>query len=134
LSLWWSGGLFLSALVLFTLWADYRIKKAYKALARKRPNLTKAEFQSQMQPEVSADLSAFLWDQILFYVKPILTPHPDDNLFLDLKIDEDDVFEDWVDEWAENAGYYENSFAHYPNDVPPTIKNFGIWLESAPVC
>ena len=86
-----------------------------------------------MGVDCSPDVSQFLWDQTLFYVEPRLTPHPNDHLFEDLKIDDDDVAMDWTREWADRQGFHESNYPDWPENWPTTVRNFGKWLDMAPV-
>ncbi|MEM9311399.1 MAG: hypothetical protein AAGA34_08115 [Pseudomonadota bacterium] len=121
------------SLCVYTAFGYGSIRKAHIRTAARRPNLTEAEFRAMMEKECAPDIAQFLWDQCLSYVEPRLTPHPDDHLFDDLKIDDDDVSMDWTREWSERRGFHESNFQDWPSDWAPTVRNFGRWLEMGPI-
>jgi hypothetical protein len=72
-----------------------------------------------------------MWQQVLPYVEPHLTPHPDDRLLDDLCIDDDDIDMDWPQIWAEQQGISESDLPDWPKDWPLTVRNFARWLDLA---
>ena len=86
-----------------------------------------------MAQDCSPQVAKFVWEKALFYVEPKFSPHPDDHLFDDLMIDEDDVEMDWTREWAERQGFHESNYPDWPEGWPATVRNFGKWLDMAPV-
>lgn len=109
------------------------IRRAHQRVAARRPNPTRQEFLAMMREDCSVEVAEFLWAQTLSYVEPRLTPHADDLLFADLKIDDDDVSLDWTREWAERQGFDESDYPDWPEEWPVTVRNFGRWLDMAPV-
>lgn len=109
------------------------IRRAHERVLQKRPNPTEPEFLAMMRQDCSSDSAQFLWNQALSYVEPRLTPHPDDNLFFDLKIDDDDVAIDWTREWAKKRGFHASNYPEWPENWPATVRNFGMWLDMAPM-
>lgn len=81
-----------------------------RRLAAKRPSPTRREFLELLAGSVDENTAKWLWDQAGPYYEP-LTPHPDDLLSEDAKIDDGDWSMDWPKGW----------------DV--TIRNFGKWLD-----
>lgn len=69
--------------------------RAHKRVAVRRPNPTEDEFLAMMAQDCSPRAARFMWQQVLPYVEPRLTPHPDDLLIGDLCIDDDDIDMDW---------------------------------------
>ena len=123
---------FAAAVLALVIWRAVRNtgKTIERTLAR-RPNPTKDEFLAQIAPDVSRATAEFLWATILSYVAPRLTPHPDDHLWQDLPIDEDDVTLDWPRDFAKSRGRDLRSWPDWPDDRPVTVRNFGCWLDSA---
>ena len=119
-------------LTLFLSYGYWSIRQAHQRVAAARPNLSKQEFLAAMETDCSLEVSSFLWEKTLSYVHPRLTPHPDDDLILDLKIDDDDIAMDWPREWAELRDFHESHIPDWPDAWPATIKNFGRWLDMAP--
>ena len=78
----------LSVAMLYGYWS---IRKSHLRVAASRRNLTKQQFIALMESDCSTEAADFLWEKALFYVQPRLTPHPDDDLIKDLKIDDDDI-------------------------------------------
>ncbi|MFM5918421.1 MAG: hypothetical protein ACKOOL_12940 [Novosphingobium sp.] len=78
---------------------------------------------------MSLHAAQYLWDKTAFYIGPSLTPHPDDHLGDDLKIDDDDWSMDWPAEWARMQGIKPRDLPDWPSDWPPTIRNYGKWLS-----
>lgn len=120
-------------LTLWLMFGFWCIRKAHSRLIKKRPNPTRDDFLRDMGTDCSPKAAEFLWEQALPYVEPRLTPHPDDHLFDDLKIDDDDVSMDWPREWAQRQGFHESNFPDWPDDWPTTVRNFAKWLDMAPV-
>ena len=86
-----------------------------------------------MAADVSPQATAFLWATILLYVAPQLTPHPDDHLWQDLPIDEDDVTRDWPRDYADAYKRELDAWPDWPKGVPVTVRNFGVWLDCGPL-
>jgi len=112
-------------------WRNYH--RQLRALATRRPNPTREQFLEWMRVDVSQEAAEFLWENALFYLEPHATPHPDDDLIKDLPIDNDDIWLDWTLDWATLRGFHESNFPDWPEEIPPTIRNFGRWLDKAPV-
>lgn len=115
-------------------WGNTRRSVATIKASRRSPD--EDAFRALMQPDVSPEVSAFLWRMALPYASAWgLTPHPDD-LLSDLPIDEDDWSFDWPREWAEAKGFHESNLADWPDDWPDdwpvTVRNFGRWLDLGP--
>lgn len=117
---------FLALLVGYGWLSDWR---AHRRVTARRPNPTEAEFLAMMAPDCSAQAAQFMWDQLLPYVTPRLTPHPDDLLIDDLRIDDGDISMDWPVDWAEREGLAESDLPYWPNGWPLTVRNFARWLD-----
>ena len=85
-----------------------------------------------MEADVSSAAAEFLWETALLYLKPRLTPHPDDDLVRDLPIDSDDFSMDWPRDFAKRQGFHESSFPDWPEGWTVTVRNYGRWLDMAP--
>lgn len=120
----------LSAFLAYGYW---NIDRAHRRVAARRSNPTRGQFLTLMEPDCSPEVSEFLWEKVLNYIEPRLTPHPDDDLIKDLKIDDDDVGMDWPGEWAELRGFHESNFPEWPRDWPVTVRNYGRWLDLGPI-
>ncbi len=109
-------------------------RQVNSTLAR-RANPDQEEFLALMSPHVSTEASEFLWHAALPYLegKPWnLTPHPDDSLVDDLPIADEDWSMEWPLEWAAERGFHESNRPDWPDDWPPTIRNYGRWLDLGP--
>ena len=115
------------------LYGYWSIRKTHLRVAAIRCNLTKQQFIELMESDCSTEAADFLWDKALFHVQPRLTPHPDDDLIKDLKIDDDDIDMDWPRDWAEQRGFHDRNFPDWPKDWPVTIRNFDRWLDMSPI-
>lgn len=82
-----------------------------------------------MAADVSHDATEFLWDTALIYLRPKLTPHPEDDLVADLPIDSDDWSMDWPRDFARRHGFDEKIYPIWPEGWPVTVRNFGQWLD-----
>ncbi|MDN3646796.1 hypothetical protein QWY75_11345 [Pontixanthobacter aestiaquae] len=51
----------------------------------------------------------------------------------DLPIDEDDWGVDWPRIYSEGQGFHESHFPDWPENWLVTIRNYGRWLDMAPV-
>ncbi|MEQ5787997.1 hypothetical protein J3454_08845 [Erythrobacter sp. NFXS35] len=120
------------ALAIWMGFGFWGIRRAHAEVAARRPNPTEAEFLTMMADDCSPQAAQFLWGQATFYVSPGLTPHPDDDLIKDLRIDDDDIAMDWPRAWAEQRGFAESDQPEWPEDWPVTARNFGRWLDQGP--
>lgn len=82
-----------------------------------------------MEADVSPEAAAFLWNTTLIYLRPDLTPHPDDNLAIDLPILEEDWILDWPRDFAREQGLVESNLPDWPEGWQPTVRNYGRWLS-----
>lgn len=97
-----------------------------------RPNLSLAEFITQMSSDVAPDTAAFIYDETsepFSFFKAKLTCHPDDDFVTELPIDEEEWFEDWPTAWAQQQGIAGDSLPDWPTDWPTTVRNYGRWLD-----
>ena len=99
-----------------------------RTLAR-RPNPDRAAFIALLAGDVRPETAQYLWDKIADYVGPLLTPHPDDHLYDDLLIDDDDPVMDWLPEFAEIHGLEWKGWPDWPADWDSNVRNFVRWLE-----
>lgn len=104
-------------------------RRAHARVAVRRPNLTEAEFLAMMAQDCSPEAARFVWGQVLPYVEPRLTPHPDDLLLDDLCIDGDDIDMEWARAWADRLGVSERDLPDWPKDWPLTARNFARWCD-----
>lgn len=109
-----------------------KMSKQMRATQARRPSPSREEFLEIMMPDADREVAEFLWQKAIFYLEPHLTPHPDDDLGLDLPIDEDDWGMDWPREWAAIRGFHESNLPKWPEAWPPTLRNYGKWLQMSP--
>lgn len=124
-------GFVLAALAILLGLGFAMLRRDHARVAARRPNPTEAEFLAMMAQDCSPEAARFVWEQAIFYVKPRLTPHPDDLLFDDLRIDDDDIGIDWSRDWAEQQGLSESDLPDWPESWPLTVRNFARWLDLA---
>ena len=105
-------------------------ERKLRRLGASRPPMSRDEFMAMMQPEVSEEASAFMWEKALFYVKPHATPYPDDDLMRDLPIDHEDITLDWPEDWCNQQGVSVDALPEWPQGQTVTVRNFGRWLDS----
>jgi hypothetical protein len=116
-------------LLVWLAWGSRSIRKAHRHLAEKRPNPTRDEFLSMMRVDVDEDVSAWLWDQLQVYYRP-LTPHPDDHLIEEARIDDDDIGTDWMRDFAKAAGLdHGKAWPDWPAEWELTVRNFARFLQ-----
>jgi hypothetical protein len=123
----WAIGLTFLGLVLWR--AVHNSRKMVERTLARRPNPSEAEFMATMSGHVRVQTAAFLWETILPYVAPKLTPDPDDHLWRDLPIDEDDVTMDWPEHFAKANGLSRWKWPDWPEGDEVTVRNFGRWLD-----
>ena len=121
-----------TALPIALVYGYWSIRSVHQRVAARRGNPSKEQFLAEMMSNCTPEVSDFLWEKALFYVEPRLTPHPDDDLILDLKIDGDDIGVDWPQEWADERGFHDSNLPEWPKEWPATIRNFGRWLDMGP--
>ena len=130
---WLAGTLFVGGFLLIVGAIAWR--NTSRKIARtkaKRPSPTREEFIAMMKNDVSESTAEFLWDSAMENIEPWLAPHPDDDLVKDLPIAEEDWSMEWPRAYAERAGFHESNLADWPEDWPPTLRNFGKWLDRSP--
>jgi hypothetical protein len=116
----------------FAIWLGLGCLLNRRALARvaaRRPNPTEAEFLAMLTHDCSPEAARFMWEEVLSYVTPRLTPHPDDLLLDDLCIDDGDITMDWPSNWAERQELAESDLPDWPKGWPLTVRNFARWLD-----
>lgn len=118
----------LVALAAFVVWGRYSIGKAHRLLATRRPSPTREQFLAMLADDVDEDVALWIWDQTTFYYRP-LTPHPDDHLIRDARIDDDDVTMDWLPEFAATRGLPWKEWPDWPAEWELTVRNFARWLQ-----
>jgi hypothetical protein len=72
-------------------------------LAERRANLDEPGFVALLADSADADVAEWLWDELLVYWRPNLTPHPDDDFLRDLPIDPEEP-NDWLDRFCTSQG------------------------------
>ncbi len=122
----------LTAVAIALVYGYLSIRRAHHRVAARRSNPSREQFLAEMKFDCTLEVSDFLWEKTLFYLQPRITPHPDDDLILDLKIDDDDIAMDWPRDWAELRGFHDSNLPEWPKDWPATIRNFGRWLDMGP--
>ena len=121
-----------AGLSIFWIYGNRSIRRAHERVADHRPNPTRDEFLAAMKGDCPPEVSEFIWEKALSYVEPRLTPHPEDDLTKDLRIDDDDIAMDWPHAWAEQCGFHDSNLPDWPDGWPTTIRNYGRWLEMGP--
>ena len=108
------------------------IKRSLRCTAAKRPNLGREDFLAAMSGAgVRDEAAVFLWDTVLFYVSPQLTPHPDDVLGSDLPIDDGDWSMDWPRDFARKHGLRPDDLPAWPEGQASSLLDYGRWLSAA---
>lgn len=107
------------------------VNRALRHTAAKRDNLDREEFLAWMSREgVRCEASEFLWDTVLSYLTPHLTPHPLDILGVDLPIDDVDWGTDWPREFTRQYGHDIKALPFWPKGVEVSLLNYGRWLSA----
>jgi hypothetical protein len=99
-----------------------------RELLERRSNPSREEFVTLLADDADADVAEFLWDELLVYFKPLLTPHPDDNFIEDLPIDHDEP-NDWLAGFCKANGLRQRDVERWPENLPSTVRNFAKWLS-----
>ena len=108
------------------------LDRSLRRTAAKRPNIGREDFLAAMSSAgVRDEAAAFLLDTVLFYVRPQLTPHPDDVLGSDLPIDDGDWSMDWPREFVREHGLQQDDLRAWPDGQAPSLVNYGRWLSAA---
>jgi len=115
-------------LVTVLAYGNYSIRKTHKLLAKRRPNPTREQFIKLLAPDVDGDVASWLWDTTCPYYQP-LTPHPEDHLIKDARIDDDDVTMDWLPTFAKSRQLNWKDWPDWPKGWELTVRNFARWLQ-----
>jgi hypothetical protein len=116
------------ALAVWMAWSFRSIRMAHRRLAEKRPSPDREQFLAMMRDDVDEDVAAWMWDELQVYYRP-LTPHPDDQLIDDVKIDDDDIGLDWLPAFAKAQGLDHRSWPDWPEGWALTVRNFARFLQ-----
>ena len=110
---------------------NQRERRRQQCLAATR-DPTDCETFTALLAERGADplVARFLWTQIQPYYFAPLTPHPDDRLGSQFRIDPDDISDIGVD-YAKKFGRKWRGEWHGPDD--PTLAEFAIGLEASTI-
>ena len=96
----------------------------------RRPNPSGSEFVAMLSRDVNPETAEFVWFAMIESLQPWqLTPHPDDHLFEDLPIDDDEPTMDWMPRYAKFYGANWKDWPRWPEDWEGTVRNFARWLE-----
>ena len=113
-------------------WGCHAMRKGHERLSARRPNPTRGEFLAMLRGDVDEDIAAWMWQQALLYYRP-LTPHPDDHLLADARIDSDDIDMDWVPDFLSafdmDRKLWPKRWPEWPADWEPTVRNFARFLQ-----
>jgi len=112
------------------LFATRNTRRMIARTLERRPNPTEAEFVAMLSDDVRPGVAMFLWETMVPYLEPKLTPHPDDDLCDDLPIDPDEPAMDWLPEFAERHGLKAKYWPQWPGEWDGTVRNFARWLEA----
>lgn len=126
----WSISAFV--VVALSLWFSIAWRNTKKQIARtsdRRKNPSRDEFRAMLADDVSPETAEFLWETMIVYLEPKLTPHPEDHLVKDLPIDDGDWSMDWVLDFADKHGLDHKAWPYFPEGWEPTVRNFALWLE-----
>jgi hypothetical protein len=99
-----------------------------RALAMRRPNPTRDEFVDLLREVAEPDAAEWLWNELLPYFEPTMSPHPDDDLIKDLPIDPDEP-EDWVRDYCKRYGLTMRLLGKWPGGRSVTPRTLLEWLE-----
>lgn len=126
----WLGALLVVTPIIATIFvvSKRQWKRNVQALLARRPNPTRVEFVELLSHDVPQDIAEWMWETVSFYTRPLLSPHPDDDLLSDLMIDDDDVYIDWLPQFAKEQGLDWKAWPDWPSQAPSTVRNFAIWL------
>lgn len=127
MSRWAIAGLVIAGFICLWIVGKLQWDKKARALLKRRSNPTRDEFVALLATECAEDVAEFLWDELQVYFRPLLTPHPDDDLVDDLPIDPEEP-EDWVVEFCKQQELRISDFAEWPKDLAVTPRNLGAWL------
>lgn len=126
---WLATALFVLAFLAILLGVGFvALRRARRRLAAKRASPSRQVYLTLMGPDVDPSTSAWLWDMLQVYYRP-LTPHPDDLLIGDAHIDHDDIDMDWPRDFERHQGIGTISWPSWPDGWPLTVRNYGRWLD-----
>jgi len=127
----WFGAiaLIIAVFLLIQLVGNRQQKRIAVALRARRPNLTREEFVALLADATDTGAAEFLWEELLPYWKPNLTPHPDDDFLKDLLIDDEEP-EDWLKRYCDRFGHDWRSWPPWAAEQPTTVRNFARWLTN----
>lgn len=105
-----------------------KFNRMKQALARRRPSPTREDFVAMLASDCEADVAELIWEELLVFYRPDMTPHPDDDFLKDLAIDDDEP-NDWLAEFCKRNGLRERDISDWNLGTPSTIRNFSRWLS-----
>jgi hypothetical protein len=107
---------------------ERKLKRMKLALAERRVSPTREEFISMLTENCEADIAELLRDELLVFYKPDMTPHPDDDVVIDMPIDGDEP-NDWLSEFCKRNGLRLRDITDWPKDQSATVRNLATWFS-----
>lgn len=107
---------------------EVKFARMKKVLAKRRHSPTRDKFIDLLQTSCEPDIAELMWDELVDYYKPGMTPHPDDDFVHDLPIDEGERSL-WVEEFCERNDLNESDLDPWPSALATTVRNFAEWLS-----
>jgi hypothetical protein len=104
-------------------------RRQARRLAERRANLDQSGFVALLADSADADVAEWLWNELLVYWRPTLTPHPDDDFARDLPIDPDEP-NDWLDRFCTSQGLEQKIFPDWPHGEETTVRNLAAWFTN----
>ena len=105
-----------------------KLKRQKAFLQQRRPNPTRDEFITLLAPDCEADIADQLWNDLLVFYQPDMTPHPDDDAIQDMLVDPDEP-NDWLGHFCRSNGLRIKDVSPWPDGQLVTIRNLARWFS-----
>jgi hypothetical protein len=105
-----------------------KFNRQKQLLAQRRPSPPRDEFIAMLASDCEADVVELMWDELLVFYRPDMTPHPDDDFLNDLAID-DEESNDWLATFCKRNELREKDISDWSKGAPSTIREFARWLS-----
>jgi hypothetical protein len=107
---------------------ERKLVRQKTALRARRANPTYEEFVTSLRSDCEADIADQLWQDLLVFYRPDMTPHPEDDVIQDMPIDHDEP-NDWLAHFCKANNMRVKDISPWPKNQQATIRNLARWFS-----
>ncbi len=107
---------------------ERKLARQKAILQARRANPTHDEFLALLETDCEADIADQLWNDLLLFYCPDMTPHPDDDVVQDMPIDDEEP-NDWLAHFCKINDMRVKDVSPWPQQQPATIRALARWFS-----